>query len=364
MIRALIGGVERGQRMDARAASALLERMIADARGQDSIYLPTLFWRSAVERIGRDLLDGGFERFRSLPITRTFFVPAYGNLGNQLSDEDFQRLEASCLGTAERGSKKYDTLRQAIDGQAWAFADYRVVLAGDDSEQQPDLSRVSESKVGAPVEHYEFDGRWFSRPLLNYLLGLVFLKRHVDTSTIRTVMEVGGGYGTLGEILLQAGEYAYVDVDIPPTAAVSTYYLTQLEGAVVETYDRTRELERIPVPPPGTQMVLCPWQLPHLEGNIDLFVNFISFQEMEPPVVRNYLDHVDRLGARFVLLRNLREGKPVRSAEVIDGVQEPIRGSDYDEFLGRYTLVATNTVPFGFRTIDGFHSELRLYERS
>jgi hypothetical protein len=177
------------------------------------------------------------------------------------------------------------------------------------------------------------------------------------------VLEIGGGFGTLGEILLQAGDYSYINVDIPPTAAVSSYYLAQQSGMHFSDYRQTRALSSIPVPAAPHQMVLCPWQLPAVQGSIDLFVNFISFQEMEPQVVRNYLQQVDRLGARFVLLRNLREGKQVRSAQHQYGVEQPILGRDYDDLLPAYALQATNVYPFGYRTIDGFHSELRLYRR-
>jgi len=144
---------------------------------------------------------------------------------------------------------------------------------------------------------------------------------------------------------------------------VSGYYLAQQPGIRFCDYRQTRELDRIPVPSAPQQMVLCPWQLPSVEGKIDLFVNFISFQEMEPHVVENYLQHVDRLTARFVLLRNLREGKPVKSEQRKYGVDKPILGSDYDALLPGYELMATNVYPFGYRTVDGFHSELRLYRR-
>ncbi|MBT3967466.1 MAG: putative sugar O-methyltransferase, partial [Gammaproteobacteria bacterium] len=42
----------------------------------------------------------------------------------------------------------------------------------------------------------------------------------------------------------------------------------------------------------------------------------------------------------------------------------PTLSGDYDRFLPNYRLIATNVNPFGFRTLDGFHSELRLYRRT
>jgi putative sugar O-methyltransferase len=292
-----------------------------------------------------------------------FFVPTYGIPGNNLSIEDRNSLEDVVLKGTTRGSKKHMTLMHMLSGESWALADYRVYLAGNDSAKQPNLAAVSESKIGNPAEQFCFDKRFFSRSFLNYLNGLCFLKQNIDTSLIRTVLEIGGGFGSLGEILHQSGDYAYIDVDIPPTAAVASFYLNQVCGNDFIDYRTTRAWSDVPVPALGTSMVLCPWQLPNLKGGIDLFVNFISFQEMEPPIVEHYLQQVDRLNARYILLRNLREGKAKKSEKVVFGVETPITGADYDRFLGNYRLLSTNVMPFGYRTIDGFHSELRLYHR-
>ena len=109
--------------------------------------------------------------------------------------------------------------------------------------------------------------------------------------------------------------------------------------------------------------MLCPWQLPKLQGQIDLFVNFISFQEMEPDIVAHYLEQVARLETRYVLLRNLREGKELALADRPLGVRKPTTAADYDRFLPDYELVAANVLPFGYMTVDGYNSELRLYGR-
>lgn len=76
----------------------------------------------------------------------------------------------------------------------------------------------SESAVGQPVEHFSIEGKLYSRSSLNYLMGLSFLKKFIDFSSIKTVMEIGGGFGTLGEILHQVSPATrYINLDIPPT---------------------------------------------------------------------------------------------------------------------------------------------------
>jgi len=342
----------------------LLEQMQADMAGQPALYRPTEFWRGASARIAAELRSTGFNEFRRLETARNFFVPSYGPPGNMLTEAEVAQIEAMVLQAAPRGSKKHSTLIEMLSGRAWALADYRVFLAGDRPEIAPDLSGVSESAGGNPPDTFEVDGRRFSRSMLNYLHGLVFIKQVLGATDIRTVLEIGGGFGTLGEILHKTGgNYAYIDVDIPPTSAVASHYLGQIPGLDLVNYEETRGAAPIPVPAPGRQMVICPWQLPRLTGAVDLVWNYISFQEMEPEVVRFYLDQGRRLGARYVLLRNLREGKQRRSAASPLGVEQPILGDDYDAFLPGYRLAATNVFPFGYRTIDGFHSELRLYVR-
>jgi putative sugar O-methyltransferase len=347
------------------SALRILEQMQADLPAQDAIYQPTNFWAQASQPIIDELREHGFDSFRSLETTRVFFVPTYGPPGGAYTREQFEQLMA-LVGTMDKpGGKTYQSLLHTLSGELWALADYRVLLASSADEKGWPLASFSESDVGAPLEQFHFDGRAFSRSALNYLNGLSFLRQQIgdEVASIKSVMEIGGGFGTLGEILSQIGQFSYIDVDIPPTAAVSSYYLKQQVGERFTDYLSTREMDVITVPEAPQQMVLCPWQLPKVEGNIDLFVNFISFQEMELHVVRNYLEQVDRLQTRYVLLRNLREGKAVKSEQVKYGVEKPLLGSDYDTLLPNYELVATNVYPFGYRTIDGFHSELRLYRR-
>ena len=331
---------------------------------QPSLFQATEFWRAASLQITDELRREGFHSFRRLSSTRNFFVPSYGPPGNILTETLVSQLEATLLATTARDSKAHLTLMQSLNGEAWALSDYRVFLAGDRPSISPKLASVTESLVGQPPDSFHIDGRRFSRSMLNYLHGLVFLKQQLGEAGIRTVLEIGGGYGTLGEILSQAGsDYTYIDVDIPPTSAVASYYLSSQPQVDLIDYESTRGMGEIRQPLPGQQMILCPWQISRLRGSVDLLWNFISFQEMEPEVVRFYLEQGHRLNARYVLLRNLREGKQKRSTQQPFGVCQPILGTDYDTYLADYNLIATNVQPFGYRTVDGFHSELRLYQR-
>jgi putative sugar O-methyltransferase len=336
-----------------------------DMKQQKDLYRPSAFWDAASERIATELVALGAENFRSLPTALRFFVPTYGAPGNGFSEEQATALLEHFRSGMGGGLKPMASLSQFLTGRSWALSDYRVLLAADDSRKLPHLHTFSESSIGSPVEHFEFDGRQFSRSSLNYLLGLALLKKHLDGDVPSTVLEIGGGFGTLGEVLSSAGieGLKYIDVDIPPTSFIAQHYLGEVLGkGHVATYAQTSGMATIDIDALPQAAVLCSWQIEKLQGKVDLFVNFISFQEMEPHIVRNYLDHVRRLGARWILLRNMREGKQQRKGNSV-GVETPLLGDDYLAMLDGYELVERNVHPFGYQTVDGFNSELLLLRR-
>lgn len=333
-----------------------------EMRAQSELYRPTVFWDEASSRIVSELESNGVECFRSLDTALGFFVPTYGVPGGGFSTEQSGGLRAWFKGKYPKDAKPELALDHFLSGHMSALADYRVLQAADDTSRLPHLHTFSESKVGEPVEHFEFDGRRFSRSSLNYLLGLALLKKHLNGDVPRTVLEIGGGFGTLGEVLGSAGigGLHYIDIDIPPTSFVAQHYLSEVFGNDnVATYAQTTGRNFIQIDTLPQAAVLCSWQIEKLQGQVDLFVNFISFQEMEPPIVKNYLGHVTRLGARWILLRNMREGKQLRKNDWV-GVDTPILGDDYLAMLPGYELVERNVIPFGYQTVDGFHSELLL----
>lgn len=344
-----------------------LSKVLDEMRQQNELYQPSHFWQEASSRIVEEISAHGIERFRALPTPLGFFVPTYGTPGNSFTHVQCDALVQWLSSEHPKAKKPQIALEQFLCGESSALADYRVLLAADDSSCLPHLHTFSESTVGQPVEQFEFNGRRFSRSALNYLLGMAMLKQHLPAGEVpRTVLEIGGGFGTLGEILLSSNidGLRYVDIDIPPTSFVSQWYLQQVAGTeAVTTHAMTRDQAEIQISSLKQLSVLCAWQIERLQGSVDLFVNFISFQEMEPHIVQNYLNHVSRLETKWILLRNLREGKQKLSTENKIGVKTPILGIDYISFLPSYEVIANNTLPFGHQTVDNFNSEVILLKR-
>ena len=93
--------------------------------------------------------------------------------------------------------------------------------------------------------------------------------------------------------------------------------------------------------------------------------------EMRLDVVKNYLNHVVKLKPRYILLRNLREGKQDLKSKLkqnktagISNVEKKIMGKKYINLLkNSYKLIGTNVEPYGHKTWDNYHSELMLFKK-
>jgi len=345
----------------------LLNLMLNDMNNQDLLFKPTEFWKYGSSLIIDELNNNNIDSFRALNITRGYFVPGYSAV-EYLNNKDKYNYIIDDFNNVVTDKRLITKLKRLFIGQNDAFSDYRVLNVSN-IDKSPYTSKVSESRVGNPIEQHTFDKRNFSRSFLNYLLGLNFLKQTVDTSCIKTVMEIGGGFGTLGEILLgdKRNDIFYINADIPPVGFVSSYYLQEVFGKEnIACYDTTKDLDIIDINQfknSHKALNICSWQVPKLKGTIDLFVNFISFQEMEPDVVKNYCKYIEELNPKYILLRNMLEGKRIKSDEYLAGVNDPILGDDYNKFLPSYKLIKTDSQLFGFITEDNFHSQLRIYVR-
>ncbi|MCL1066580.1 putative sugar O-methyltransferase [Shewanella olleyana] len=346
-----------------------IELISQDMQQVDSKYLPTSFWQFGANGLKKDIEIHGIEHFRSLQSALSFFVPTYLFHGWATCPEKYQGMLSMCESQLVGDNKALLSMKDFLSGENHARSDFRVYKASE-TNKKPFTDNFTESAVGAPIEQFEFDNRKFSRSSLNYLLGLNFLKQQISDVPIKTVLEIGGGFGSLGEILLsdERNDTFYLNVDIAPTCLFSTYYLQSIFGRdKIADYQMLKNSDDLSLSHLASQYkgaVMCPWQLPSVTGELDLFINFISFQEMEPDIVENYLKHVSRLKSKYVLLRNLREGKQLATNGNQAGVQQQIKANDYDKFLPDYQLVSTNIHPFGFETIDGFNSELRLYRHN
>ena len=214
----------------------LTRRTLAGIETCDPLYRPTNFWQPGVHRLMEQMTEIGLDGFKTWPEAFFWFYPVYG-----------RGLAAETVDQLVRQARRQESpdvarwVRRALRGVHEARRDYDLARMAWDQDRWPaDLEAYGESAIGRPTQTYRLasGAAEFARPYLNYLLGLAALSRHVDAPP-RSFLELGGGFGVLGEIVLARDpEARYVDVDIPPLLTVASYYLTELFGDDrVVTYD-------------------------------------------------------------------------------------------------------------------------------
>lgn len=318
--------------------TGMTKQLLEDVRTCDPIYRPTNFWTPGLRDILADLDARGLEVFKAWPTAGYWFYPSYNR---PLPLRTFDKTLKHAV-KANPGLTRLSWLR-SVNGFHEAMRDFDAAqLAWDQSRWPFDLEGFGESAVGQPVRHHTLTEsstvRW-GKPYLNYLLCLAALSQHVDGPP-RHFLEIGGGFGVLGEILMQRDQHArYVNVDIPPLLTVASYYLATLFG------DRVLLPDALDVAGPGpldlpASACLPNWRLPDVPGPFDVFVNSFSFQEMEPHVVDHYVGVVTDIGVTYVVSLNSRDGKRRATAGTEGGVLDPVTSDLIVELFGRrgYTV--------------------------
>ncbi|HTL35469.1 MAG TPA: putative sugar O-methyltransferase, partial [Kofleriaceae bacterium] len=189
------------------------------------------------------------------------------------------------LGTSHReilstpGS--WDNFRRTIASRYFTDSDYTE----DDIKFTYDYLkkagvRIDESDFaeGNPV-HVEIDGKLVTQDLLVSASELHSMEKVIDFKSIKTMVEIGGGYGRMALMMLQ--RYPHLDytiVDVPPAIEISRRFLAKK----------------------FTVKSVSPSELQSL-SRVDLFYSSSVMSELGAPIVRSYFSTINRIGSKFYL---------------------------------------------------------------
>ncbi len=340
-----------------------LEILKKELESQKKIYQPSSFWKENIKKFFVIFKKQGINNFRSNNLANNFFIPLY-HLKREKHADKFSKM----INKKKKNSPKLTTeLFRQLNGFNHALADYRVFRSSDNVNKLPFLHIFSENNVGKPKEQFNFEGKLYSRSSLNYLLGITCLKKITKNFVPKKILEIGGGFGILGHIfgLSKVSNLKYINLDLPPLSLVTENYLAKVFGKnKVTDYFKMKDKNLLNINKLKTFSSFPCWKIENLTGSLDLFVNFISFQEMEPFILKNYVRHIFRLKPKYILLRNLREGKQKKTKLNSVGVNNQIKTNLYLKlFEKKYKLLVKNVLPFGYLTFDGFNSEILIFKK-
>ena len=161
---------------------------------------------------------------------------------------------------------------------------------------------LPDTMVGRPNEFVSLGGSDVSIAYIRQLLRIHNISQSCDFSKVRTVFEIGGGFGVNAHLMLSMfpNIRKYLYLDIVPVLYVATQYLKHFYPDAVVDYLATKDADTIRFKDDDSLEILCvcPWQIANAKAQGDLFWNSCSFQEMSPEIIANYAVSANRLMAQ------------------------------------------------------------------
>jgi len=233
-----------------------------------------------------------------------------------------------------RNSKILPYNLRLIDIREMAFRHAEIL--GALNRARP-ISEIETSMFGNPQDLFKMNGKHYTMRYLTFYIRYCCAHQYINLKGDEIIVELGSGSGHQVEILKKL--YPNITIlcfDLPGQLFLCEQYLKKAltPGQVVsstETIDFTdlKMLEK------GKVYMFGNWLFPILKNfNFDVFWNAASFGEMEPEIVKNYVDIIQG-NCKWIYLLQAEKGK---ESTATSGVKTPIDFNFYSKLLERYDL--------------------------
>ncbi len=292
--------------------------------------LPSKYWEELNRKNLQQLADSRYENFKRT-LARNYFTWIVNPLNKQIR---FLMREAGFWRSAKIVARaifsprhkllkrKHTIYYNMLTNLLWAY-----VEKNDDDRN---LERLSEPLEGNPLRVTR-NGRLISQDLANSLLEYeAILHPDLDRREVRTILELGPGYGRTAYVFLELQPNCrYILVDIPPALYVAQRYLANVfaERKIFgfrpfDDFASVRgELEDAEI------IFLTPNQLELMpDKSVDLFVNISSLHEMRMDQIRYYFLEIERLTRKYFYFKQWKETTVPFENETIREADYPVGG--------------------------------------
>ena len=295
----------------------LLTLMTKDLQNQKNIYKPGLYWNKRSLTSIKLIKKYGLNQFRNYEnvIGESYSDLVNVDFRNTLEKKSFTRSFLYKLSTT------LPILNKLFDKQVKISIDLHnnylelfenMILKNSRYKNLKEKYIISDStSLGNPTEKF-FDKELkknISILYLNLLDQHDHLTNHIDFTKLKSVFEIGGGFGINTHLLIEnyPNIRKIIYLDIPPNLYVGTQYLKALYGECVYDYKLLKNKNKIKFKPDESLEIFCiaPWQIEDLDETVDLFFNSHSFVEMPEISVENYAKNIiknDNLKTKLALI--------------------------------------------------------------
>jgi putative sugar O-methyltransferase len=312
-------------KMDARASSPEARQEIAERRAllatmraaldRDPFFKPSLFWDEVAQKHERMLDTFGIDNFK-----RTVAHNFHNWLICKEQDVQWQQLR-----TIWKNRPTYQPVLNSIElvddaGLNWdvetpyyplsdpphmTIYKLSVGILWEQALAQDHmgfLENFEEPLIGNPIR-LRRNGRLISQDAAHsaHELNLLFRISGLAKDTHLTFAELGAGQGRLAEMVGRCTNHRFVIFDIPPTLAVSQWYIQQLfPNEKIFTFRDFDSWTEVEAEFDASRFAFfLPNQIKHFPAkSIDVFLNICSLMEMKREQIAYFLDRIGQITRR------------------------------------------------------------------
>ncbi len=288
--------------------------------------LPSKYWEALNRKNLGQLADSRYENFKRT-VARNYFTWIVNPLNKQMRflmrESGFWTsltifIRALFAPRHEYLKKRHTIYYNVLTNLLWNYVEK------NDTDRL--LDSLVEPAEGNPPQVLRND-RLISQDLANSVLEYkAILHPDVDRREIRTILELGPGYGRTAYVFLALQPSCrYILVDIPPALYVAQRYLTAVfPDRRVFQFRPIKDFEDVREEFEDSSIIfLTPNQLDLLpDQSIDMFLNISSLHEMRMDQIRFYFNEIERLTQRYFYFKQWQE-------TTVPFENETIRESDY-----------------------------------
>jgi len=303
----------------------ILRELISQYQNSPEIYHAGRYWELYEQRIIDEIARADLSQMRSGK------YPIFGVLGfseniyhANTSSPFYKRWVKEIVRrfVANTAAMPYSLTLADIRDMAYRHCILQGELSGLKS-----ISEIEVSDYGKPQDLFIINGKKYTMQFLSYYLRACFVNKHVPFRGDETIVELGSGTGMQSEVIKKLfPKVTIINFDLPHCLYVCLKYLS----ASFDTHLQPGEII------PGAINLFGNWQFPMVRDiKYDLFWNAMSMGEMEPDIVKNYLDFVE---SKHIYLMQATQGKESTKRT---GVVRPIKFADYLEMAPGYELIVS-----------------------
>ena len=300
----------------------LLNFLIRTEQNQSDLYKPTKYWKENTLRTKKYLEKFGLNKFRSVPqISKGFSDVIVENPMDAHAGKSFKEFILLKIHKnkfiqkflLEPYLKKISKLNsQTLDYQNKLFQ----IHYGKWLEKFLKNKKSIDTLIGEPSLKFKINNKFYPTTYFNSFLRIDKISKIIDLKKIRNIFEIGGGFGSLSHSLLHfyPNIHKLYYLDIVPNIYIGNQYLKKIFSKRVINYSQCSDQKKLVTDKKKVIFTIPPWGIEKIPSEVDLFLNFSSFQEMEENVILNYLKFLRKiLKKHSVLCFGIKGSKEIKN---------------------------------------------------